>query len=87
MITKTFTFDPAVHMSFLCVDNMVTRELKDKYQFDSYDDTCLVVGDTYQTYAKTYVQCPTPPALLTAVTESDKTTFSVTLPAKYWRNP
>lgn len=77
MVTKTF---PAGWYGAFDIDHFVNAKLRSHYSFDSWFDRC-VVWCNHEVVA----QCPTPPAMQEARKNGTSCTFSVTLPAEWWK--
>lgn len=79
LITKYFVYDGK---SSFAVDRLVALSLKKQYDFDLCMNTAYLDDKINQ---RAVLQCATPDALYRAMSEGKTMTFSVTLPAKYWK--
>ena len=79
LITKYFFYDGK---SSFAADRLVALRLKKQYAFNLCMDTAYLDDTKNQ---RAVLQCATPDALYRAMSEGKTMTFSVTLPAKYWK--
>ena len=78
MITKTFLKSHSDHL--LAVEDMVTEKLRQPYYF------LIANGVAYlKAQGRTLDMCQVPLNLHRAIRDGTTTSFSVTLPARYWK--
>ena len=78
MMTKTF---PATWTRLEDIDRMVDEKLVSEYWFDAWRHECNVCDRSNRLVAT----CVTPLFLRGAIALGKPTTFSITLPGKYWK--